>query len=125
MTVRTLAFELTFCIAASLHGCSKNEPAVNCTEEFRSVTLLVPGDLLTTAYTVRLSNSDTIRYSQRSGLGGNYYIVLDDSYQPKLKGGVDNFRFIGERAGKVVVKEDYVIKADQCHIQKISGKTEL
>ncbi|WP_157488294.1 hypothetical protein [Dyadobacter crusticola] len=125
--MRTRVFGFVISIAALLCGCAENEEEAFCTEEFRSVTLLVPGDSLTKSYTVRLSTSDTIRYPQSPGFGGNHnvYVVLNDTYQPKLKGEVDNFRFIGERAGKVVISEDYVIKADHCHITKVSGKSEL
>ncbi|SEJ15685.1 hypothetical protein SAMN05216327_106384 [Dyadobacter sp. SG02] len=114
-------------VAMSLSGC-KDEQAqgrVNCTEEFRSTTLFVPGALLTESFTIRLSNSDTIRINANSDFRQGYYVVLDDKYKTKLKNQQDSFRFMGKRGNQVVVQENYVFKADQCHITKVSGKTSL
>jgi hypothetical protein len=99
-----------------------DDVAVNCTEEFRSSILHVPGDPLTESYTIRISTADTIRNPGNSDLRPGYYIVLDDHYQPKLENQQDSFRFIGKRGNDVVVREDYVFKADYCHITKVSGK---
>ncbi|SEJ60834.1 hypothetical protein SAMN05216327_11410 [Dyadobacter sp. SG02] len=120
--VRLISF-----LAMSLSGCKDEQPqgGVNCTEEFRSTTLYVPGAPLTESFTIRLSNSDTIRIKGNADFRQGYYVVLDDNYQTKLKNQQDNFRFIGKRGNEVVVQENYVFKADQCHITKISGKTSL
>ena len=114
-------------LAISLSGCKDEQPqqGVICTEEFRSTTLYVPGAPLTESFTIRLSNSDTIRIKGNADLRQGYYVVLDDNYQAKLENQEDNFRFIGKRGNEVVVLEDYVFKADQCHITKVSGKTSL
>ncbi|MCF0075647.1 hypothetical protein LZD49_34565 [Dyadobacter sp. CY261] len=127
MTTRTLALLFAFSFAISLSGCTDEESAggVICTEEFRYALLHVPGVPLADSYTVRLSNSDTIRNLGNSDLRSDNYIVLDDNYQPKLENQQDTFRFIGKRGGEVVVREDYVFKADRCHITKLSGKDTL
>jgi hypothetical protein len=127
MKTKTLLLLLTVSLMTSLSACvdDENDQGVICTEEFRSTILIVPGDPLTESYTVRLSNSDTIRNSGNSDLRTGNYIVLDDTYQPKLEDQQDTFRFIGKRGIEVVVREDYVFKADQCHITKVSGKSEL
>lgn len=110
-------------LAVSLSACDEgNQGAVNCTEEFRSSTLYVPGDPLTESYTIRISSADTIRNVGNSDLMPGYYMVLNDHYQPNLENQQDSFRFIGKRGNDVVVREEYVFKADYCHITKVSGK---
>jgi hypothetical protein len=125
MKLKTLLF--LFLLTTLLYACEdeENEQPVNCTEEFRTELLHVPGEPLIEAYTIRLSNLDTIRHLGYSEMMPGYYMVLNDSYLPKLKNQQDTFRFIGKRDGRVVVREDYVFKADQCHITKVSGKQEL
>jgi len=115
---------LTSFLAISLSGCKDEQPqqGVICTEEFRSTTLYVPGAPLTESFTIRLSDSDTIRIKGNVDFRQGYYVVLDDNYQAKLENQQDNFRFIGKRGNEVVVQENYVFKADQCHITKVSGK---
>jgi hypothetical protein len=123
MQNRTLSLLLTFPLATLLCSCieEENKLGVICTEEFRSELLNVPGDPLTESYTIRLSNSDTIRHLANSDLSTNNYLVLNDNYQPKLENQQDTFRFIGKRGSEVVVWKDYVFIADQCHISKVNG----
>lgn len=127
MKIRNLSLFLTLSLTTLVCSCvdEDNEPGVICTEEFRSALLHVPGDPLTDSYTIRLSNADTIRHSGNSDLRPGYYIVLDDNYKPKLENQQDTFRFIGKRGSAVVVREDYVFKANKCHITKVSGKQAL
>jgi hypothetical protein len=121
---QTSALFFTFFLAVSLTACvdEDDDVAVNCTEEFRSSTLHVPGDPLTESYTIRISTADTIKNLSNSDLKPGYYIVLNDHYQPDLENQQDSFRFIGKRGNDVAVREDYVFKADHCHITKVSGK---
>ena len=127
MKTRILFLLLSIPFTTLIFACTdeNNDQGVICTEEFRSELLSVPGDPLTEFYTVRLSNSDTIRYLGKSDLTPGYYLVLDDNYKLKLENQQDNFRFIGKRGSKVVVWQDYVFKADKCHITKVSGKNGL
>lgn len=127
MRIQIPVMPLIVTLAMIVAGCvdEANVQDVNCTEEFRSALLNVPGEPLTEFYTVRLSKSDTIRKTGNSDLRPGYYIVLDDNYQPKLENQQDTFRFIGKRGNQVAVQEDYIFKADQCHITKISGKDQL
>ena len=74
-------------------------------------------------YTLRMSTQDTIR-AQNSGLE-NQYTVLDDGYVGKLQNKTDSFRFIGIKDGKQVVNELFILKADCCHIGKVSGNTDI
>lgn len=124
MVTPTSLLRLLSFLAISVSGCKDEQPqqGVICTEEFRSTTLYVPGAPLTESFTIRLSNTDTIRIKGNADFHRGYYVVLDDNYQAKLENQQDNFRFIGKRGNEVVVLEDYVFKADQCHITKVSSK---
>lgn len=127
MAIRVSTVHLISFSTILLSGCQdeQSQQGVICTEEFRSTTLYVPGAPLTESFTVRLSNSDTIRIKGNADFRQGYYVVLDDNYQAKLENQQDNFRFIGKRGNELVVQEDYVFKADQCHITKVSGKNSL
>lgn len=124
MKTRALLLLLSLPLTALVSACmdEDNDQGLICTEEFRSELLNVSGDPLTECYTVRLSNSDTIRHLGNSGLTPGYYIVLDDNYKLQLENQQDTFRFIGKRGSEIVILEDYVFKADKCHITKMSGK---
>lgn len=102
-----------------IQSCKNKE--VNCTEEFRTVGVTVTGDSLTDFYTIRISNSDTIRIVVDYP-NNQWYPVLDDNYQNKIANSQESFRFIGEINDTIVVNEDFIIRADQCHISKVSGK---
>lgn len=100
------------------------EPGIVCTQEFRMIMLKVESPAkvpvaLDSFYTLRISNSERIQAQQ--GMQPGYYVVLDDSYQPRLKGKEEDFRFLGWRGGQQVVNEAYRIAADNCHISKRSG----
>lgn len=111
-------------LVASIGLCACQEETV-CTTEFRAVVVRVLGDSLTDYYTVRVTNSDTIRYVDSRLEGSTGYVVLDDSYQSALANKQEQFRFVGEINNVVVVDEEYVVKADECHISKVSGKDEV
>ena len=99
---------------------------VMCTEEFRAVGISVIGDSLTNFYTVRNSNLDTIKFPNNIEYSSNHwYPVLDDNYQSKIANSQESFKFIGEINDTIVVNEVYVINADDCHINKVSGKSEV
>jgi hypothetical protein len=97
---------------------------VICTEMFSMVTVQVTRDglpvTLDRVYTLRSSTGDTIRNEQ--GMENGMYSVLDDNYRKSLVNQKDNFVFVGIVDGKKAVEEMYVISADCCHINKISGK---
>jgi len=98
---------------------------IACTEEFRTITVTITGGTLDDFYTIRKSTEETIRYSKEDGLTENYYPILDDSYQSKFVNSRETFTFIGVINEVVVVEENYVIAADFCHINLVSGKTEI
>jgi len=97
------------------------DPPVSCTEEFRYISIEVDGDSLTQFYTIRKLNSDTIRPTPNAPIFDNFYEVLNDSYSAVLKNKSEQFQFIGVINDSTLVKLDYEIAADECHIFKISG----
>ncbi|MCB9070987.1 MAG: hypothetical protein H6543_00695 [Prevotellaceae bacterium] len=103
----------------------KNTQEIACTEEYRFVTITINGAQLDNFYTIRTSTGDTIRHNQEIGLDSNVYVVLTDSYQQTIQNSVENFIFQGFIADSLVINEPFVIKADQCHIDYVSGKTEI
>ena len=107
---------------------SDPDESIVCTEEFRTIGVNITGVDLTAFYTVRTSTEDTIRLQKfGTDLLSDFYPILDDSYLPKLENDQDTFVFYGFESGAITpkVEEQYVIKADQCHIELVSGKTEI
>jgi hypothetical protein len=112
-----------FLAFTALVACS--DSGVACTEEFRIVSITVNGDVLNKVYTVRKSNNDTIFNDQGGVFGSNTYVVLDDNYLSKLKSQTDDFLFVGEINGSVVIEELFKIRADECHVEYVSGNTDV
>ena len=106
-----------------ISGCEEDDPVdeVICTEEFRRIGVKVTGGELDDFYTLRISNGDTIRFSQDVYPMVNWYPILDDSYQPVLEGTVEDFMFVGVKDGNPVIQQNYEIGADPCHIFRQSG----
>ncbi|TVQ75757.1 MAG: hypothetical protein EA358_11000 [Flavobacteriales bacterium] len=98
---------------------SCNDDDIYCTEEFRVISIEVVGEPLTEHYSIRQSNSDTIRHNDE---GGQTYTVLDDNYLSQLKNQQDTFRFQGFINDTLRVDELFVIKADECHVIYVSGR---
>lgn len=107
-----------------LTSCAEKEKPVMCTMEFRTITIMVKGEPLDEFFTIRLKSNDTLRLSLDNMTGENYYPVLDDSFQKLLEGKTEEFRFIGFKNNVMVVNEPFVIKADKCHIEYVSGRRE-
>jgi hypothetical protein len=90
---------------------------------FATVTIEVKGNALTDFYTVRTSTEEVIRHEMM--FGDSIYTVLDDNYVNKLINRQDTFIFYGYYRGVLVVEETYVIKADECHVEKVSGRNRI
>ncbi len=106
-------------------ACSKKDDGIACTEEFRSVTITVNGGVLDEYYTIRQSTGDTIRIADGGNIGQNICIVLNDSYQQAIENKTEDFLFKGFINDTLVVDELFKIKADECHIEYVSGKMEV
>lgn len=113
---------IIFAAVLQLAGCSSPN-AIMCTEEFRSIEISVIGAPLEQYYTIRNSTGDTIRINNYHNFTPENYVVLDDSYQQKIQGKTESFTFKGFIGNVLVVNETFVIKADLCHISKVSGKS--
>ncbi|MCB0501830.1 MAG: hypothetical protein KDD32_04055 [Bacteroidetes bacterium] len=111
-------------IVAVLFDACETEDGIVCTLEFRTIGVTVIGEALTDHYTIRIANNDTIR-PQDFGFDDDYYVILDDGYQSNFAGTQESFQFIGEIDDSVVIRENYVIVADQCHISKVSGLSQI
>ena len=103
-------------ILFSIFSCKDEEIA--CTEEFRTIGIEITGADLEDYFTIRVSNGDTLRIGN---VFGDFYPVLDDSFQPELENDEEKFSFIGLIADTIAVFEPYVIEADECHIMKVTG----
>ena len=108
-------------------GCTtcNQTPELPCTEEFRFVTIRVNGEPLNDFFTIRTATEDTIRHTKEFGLNNNEYVILTDNYQKYFQNSVENFIFQGFIGDSLVVNEPFVIKADLCHIDYVSGKIEV
>ncbi|MBI5541912.1 MAG: hypothetical protein HY951_17785 [Bacteroidia bacterium] len=100
-------------------SCRHKDDEVSCTSMFASVGIEVNGGTLDSYFTIRNSTHDTIRFT--NGVFQNLYTVLDDNYLQIIKNKQENFKFIGVKSGNIVVDENFVISADECHISKVSG----
>ena len=105
-------------------SCTKDEEVI-CTMEYRYISIDVKGGILDDFYTIRKYTGDTIRYEKDNIIGNNSYIILSDNYQNKIKNKEEIFIFKGYITDSLVVNEQYVIKADECHINYVSGKKEI
>jgi hypothetical protein len=107
-----------------LISCTKDEEVI-CTMEYRYISIDVKGGILDDFYTIRKYTGDTIRYEKDNIIGNNSYIILSDNYQNKIKNKEDIFIFKGYITDSLVVNEQFIIKADECHIDYVSGKKEI
>lgn len=106
---------------SSFTSCSTDEPSP-CTEEFRTVGIEITGQTLDNWYTVRESTQDTFLIGTSFQ---NTYAVLDDNFQQTLANKEEDFTFHGVISDSVWVKEIFVISADACHINYVSGKLKV
>lgn len=114
LSIAVILFGLNACL---------DEDQLFCTEEWRSIVVEIPGANFSDYFTIRVSTGDTLRFeSEFVSQNPSFFTVLDDSFQPKLERKRETFRFVGIRQGQIIVNEPYVISADRCHIQFVSGR---
>ena len=113
------------CIILGLASCiqKSKDDGIICTSMYAMIGVQVEGAQLTDFYTIRTANGDTLRYAQQ-GIA-NWYSIVEDNYQSKLKNKTETFVFHGWVNGVEKIKETYVIGADACHVFKQSGKDTL
>lgn len=97
---------------------------VMCTMMFAAVTVGVQDadGAAVTLDSARVS-SDKLGVSMpaKGGLDGTGYTIVDDSQVKQLAQRQGTVTFTGFRDGKEVVRQDFVVKADCCHVSKVSG----
>ncbi len=112
--------------------CSKDDTLncdkVVCSDLFAMIGVYI-SDLSMTpekleVYTIRSSTGEKIIVTQNETNLGVYFI-LDDSYRSKFAGTTETFTLVGTKAGTQVFQQTYQIKADCCHVSKVSGKDSL
>jgi len=117
---------LALLLALALSACNlPNDNDLNCTMEYRYITIEVNGPKLDNFYTIRQSNGEIIRYEENELPYGNTYIVLGDNYHQRIKNSSEIFIFKGYIADSLVVDEAFEIAGDHCHINYISGRTKV
>lgn len=115
---------ILFLLIAAI-SCTSRTNEVICTMEFRTVNIKVNNATLQDFYTIRESTGDTIRNISGYQPDLNLYPVLDDNSKHLIFNRTENFRFVGIVSDTVAVNEVFSIKADQCHIQYVSGNQEV
>lgn len=107
--------------------CSKNDVA--CTEEFATIVIeLVDSDgnpyILDSYKTIKKSEQEVIVINDDFS-NNKYYPVLNDLHKNKTTFEGEIFIFEGVNNNVVVVSEEFVINADCCHINLVSGNTKI
>jgi len=125
MKIDFFKFIYCFLFCNLLISCSDDDDGVFCTQEFRTITIKVNGPDLDDFFTVRQQTGDTIRINKQNVPYLKEYPVLDDRFRALIEGRTENFRFTGIIDDTVAVSEIFVIRADQCHIEFISGNREV
>ncbi len=117
-----IALILPFAFVMVSTAC-RQQMNIACTEEFRTVAIEISGLTIDSFKRIRLSTNDTIKND--GFLYENFYPVLTDNYQKKLENQTDSFLFLAWKADSLWLQEPFVIKADYCHIEKVSGKEKV
>lgn len=126
MKIFTLILLISICSLTVFQSCHKK--LINqtyCTLEYRTVSIQVIGDTLDDYYTIRQTSGDTIRINNINSIFENNYPVLDDNYQQHIENSTETFLFYGLINDSIVVREPFVIKADRCHIEYVSGRLQV
>jgi len=127
-----ISMALIMLLSASSFRCSKDDTLncdhAICTDMFAMIGVYI-NDLSMTpekleVYTIRNSTGEKITLTQNETNLGVYFI-LDDSYRSKIAGKTETFTLVGTKAGTQVFQQAYQIKADCCHVSKVSGKDSL
>lgn len=127
MKAISILFILLFTLSTA---CKKEQSSVVCTASFAYITVNISDQngnavILDNCYTIRTSNNDTAQKMENIFPQQGVYTIISDNYQQKLKGRTEDFKFIGIIHDTIVVNESYRISADECHIKKEGGKSNV
>ncbi len=102
----------------------KSCEGVMCTMMFASVMIQVQdasGAAASLDSATVSSEKLGISMPAKPGLSGGSYTIVDDSQVRQLAQRSGTVTFRGYRNGREAVREDFVVKADCCHVSKVSG----
>jgi hypothetical protein len=124
--MKTITIALLLLIVIIFAGCKDDtgNTDVICTEEFVVIGVKITGAAPDDFFTVRTANMDTIRFDGDFPVG-NWYPVLDDSFQPQLQDQREEFYFVAVAANEVIINQRYEIGADKCHVIRYTGPSEI
>jgi hypothetical protein len=112
-------------------------PDMNCTMEFRTITVTLKDSgnrpvALDSYRTVRLSDNYVFElqgsmnpWEDSFQRATGAYPLITDSEQKKLSTKGTLLEFRGDKDGTTVVREQYNVKDNCCHVELVSGQTEL
>lgn len=119
-------------VLLSLFGCTDKDDCTGfCTEEFKSIRFTIKdadgSQIMLDSFTVILteSNRDITEDLHFDPTFTNSYPIIDDSFFAEAKSNNLKVQFIGIVNDMIVIQENYVIGTDCCHIELISGETEI
>lgn len=119
--MRTTIIAILGVILIGFTSCDLVQP-VMCTEQFEVIGVEITGQDVDQTFT--LTGTDTLQNTTTS-FSENTYTVIDDSNQGYLEGQEVEVVFHGYLDGSLVIKETYVVGADECHVYLVSGKTKI
>lgn len=121
-------------LAALILDCDREKKSdcanVACTQEFRSLTVLIKhisdssAFILTTYKVLQVSDNKDITHSN-SGIFENlgYYPLVDDTDRDMLRNSDVEIEFKGYMGDTLVIKKPFVVTADCCHVSLVSGES--
>ena len=119
-----------------LYFSCKTDKGIVCTQEYRTITVSIRDAaakpiLLSLYYVKKTSTNEIIDFSMEdplmdsiNRLQGIYTVFTDGKMAMTSKTGTE-FEFHGIQDSTEIVNEKYLIGNDECHVQLLSGKTEI
>lgn len=114
-------------------SCSSSENECNlidvvCTEEFRYITVEIVDSknepIVLDSYKIIRNDTDE-DITHKEDMFQNSYPIINDSYQNEIANKKLSLTFTGVLNNQEVINEIYIVSADCCHIDLISGKTKI
>ncbi|MCX6268259.1 MAG: hypothetical protein NTW16_13015 [Bacteroidetes bacterium] len=109
---------------------------VPCTEEYRMLTVSIRDSssnpvILSDYYVKKTSTGEIVNFTNQdpyldsiNRIQGVYFLLTDGLMSMTAQSGTE-FEFHGMKENKEIVNEKYLIGNNECHVNLISGKTEL
>ncbi len=109
-------------LSFALVSCKEDKEA--CTEEFKSITVVIQNFDGTPASfdELVLINQNTSDSTAITNNGGDVFTLVDDNTE---LGSSEEFLLRGIQGGILVLSEPYTFGRDDCHVMKIAGKSKI